>query len=1192
MNYPLRVRGLRAALHNLSRHSVSVLAAFVFALFVAVPAAFAQSTTGTIEGRVLNASNGMYLNKARIVVEGTAIDTFTNDFGEYRLTNVPAGTIKLIATYTGQEPATATVSVEAGKTAKQDLQFGQATVSEDGVIRLDPYVVATERFKNAQEIAINEERFSVNIKNVVATDAFGDIPSGNIGEFVKFMPGILIDYGASGGAGQGTADADATGISVRGFGAEDTAILIDGMPAANAFPGTMSRQSYLDTLSINNASRVEVIKVATPDMPAKSIGGQVNLVSRSAFEYAKPSFNWSAYITGNSEHLSTKETPGPVFESRKLEPAFTMSAAFPFSPKFGMSVSASFVPEFKVNQRAQPSTWTQDASPSSGTLAPLTPEQVIALLEPIYKTQRLERWQITDTPQHTERRSANVKFDWKPFPGHFLSVNVQGSTYDSVEGQRRLDYRTGVAQSYSATETIGQFNNATPRVAMTVTTRDRTGDSKSASLNYKMQRGGWDVAIAASRSESGSEYRDDVNGHFSEVAAITGGGGTQAARIQVNFREIQDGNPGKIEVLSNGGAGAALDTSKLSAWRFDGGVTAKSGESFASDENGLYKIDVKRELDFIPFADRLNLSLKVGVRRDEQKKEKWGRGSGYAEELITGKTVSFADVVDDRYINQSPGFGQPAQQWISSYKLFALDKLQNLFDVVTEGQKISNYNSFVGQQRSIKETTDAWYAMIEGRALNNRLSFVGGVRQEKQSRVGVGPFTDNRYNFVKNLDGTVFRDNAVITVSGVNYTPYVNGVNFGNSGNITVPRADGTGTGSIPNPFFTTSDGGVRARMTTAGLWFPTNADGTPRVLNNTTLEGRMLQLRTRPVDQESQGDPSFSFAASYDITKKLVGKLSWSRAMGQPPLEDVAGSPGLLSGNGQFTFDEFATPDAEGYIGNIKVANPALTPQISNNWDAALSYYFESGAKVSVSYYWKVVENQISTFKLNRTSPIFDEVLTGIGLDPAEYELFSLSTSTNSSGTQKTSGFEIEVQQNLGMLGSWGKHFNMFASFTKKNLGNPVAPIPITIELPNGTTTTINPSATRTIQRTADTFAGGGIQFSAKRFSASMRGTYRERTQRPGTGTTVIGYTPTGSTVSVPLNYIRTYDPAETRIDASLDYRISNRFSVFATGKDIFNNKRDQYREDDLGWIPEYAKYTDHRSFGIEVTLGVRGSF
>ena len=66
-----------------------ILAAFVIAL--CLPAAvFAQATSGSITGRVLNAGNGRYLNNARVTIEGTNQEAFTDEFGGYRFDNVPA----------------------------------------------------------------------------------------------------------------------------------------------------------------------------------------------------------------------------------------------------------------------------------------------------------------------------------------------------------------------------------------------------------------------------------------------------------------------------------------------------------------------------------------------------------------------------------------------------------------------------------------------------------------------------------------------------------------------------------------------------------------------------------------------------------------------------------------------------------------------------------------------------------------------------------------------------------------------------------------------------------------------------------------------------------------------------------------------------------------------------------------------
>ena len=50
-----------------------------------------QSTTGTLEGRVFNSSKEQYVERARITIDGTTLETFSDADGNYRLTNVPAG---------------------------------------------------------------------------------------------------------------------------------------------------------------------------------------------------------------------------------------------------------------------------------------------------------------------------------------------------------------------------------------------------------------------------------------------------------------------------------------------------------------------------------------------------------------------------------------------------------------------------------------------------------------------------------------------------------------------------------------------------------------------------------------------------------------------------------------------------------------------------------------------------------------------------------------------------------------------------------------------------------------------------------------------------------------------------------------------------------------------------------------------
>jgi hypothetical protein len=66
------------------------------ALLLAVArVATAQGSPGSIAGRITDRATSAPLGDARIVVVGTQRDTRTNESGQYRLTSVPAGMVRL-----------------------------------------------------------------------------------------------------------------------------------------------------------------------------------------------------------------------------------------------------------------------------------------------------------------------------------------------------------------------------------------------------------------------------------------------------------------------------------------------------------------------------------------------------------------------------------------------------------------------------------------------------------------------------------------------------------------------------------------------------------------------------------------------------------------------------------------------------------------------------------------------------------------------------------------------------------------------------------------------------------------------------------------------------------------------------------------------------------------------------------------
>lgn len=89
----------------------------------------------------------------------------------------------------------------------------------DDTVALDSFVVESSRYKNAVEIALNEEQSAVNLKKFTGADSFGYIPEGNVGEFFKQLPGIAVG-GEKGAVSAGKDAEQAQAKSVSPVGAD------------------------------------------------------------------------------------------------------------------------------------------------------------------------------------------------------------------------------------------------------------------------------------------------------------------------------------------------------------------------------------------------------------------------------------------------------------------------------------------------------------------------------------------------------------------------------------------------------------------------------------------------------------------------------------------------------------------------------------------------------------------------------------------------------------------------------------------------------------------------------------------------------------------------------------------------------------------------------------------------------------
>jgi TonB-dependent receptor len=675
------------------------------------------AANGEIRGRVLNVDNDNYLENARIEVEGSTLVTYTNKFGEYRLANVPNGDVKLDVFYTGLTKQTRTVTVQDNQIAHQDFNLsGSADLGQDNekVLKLDTFVVAEHLDTNQRSISINEQRFSPNIKTVVATDQFGDITEGNVGEFVKFLPGVTVGYTAS----------DVRNISIRGVGSQYTSIMLDGNRIASADSGTIAysatgggtRTVELEQISINNASRIEIVKARTPDLPADALGGSLNLISKSAFEYVHPQFDYDVLLAMNARNTSLHATPGLSSDttSHKALPSFDFTLALPLSKKFGITFSMLDSNIFNPQYRSNPQ-WA-----SNGTLAAVTTPPVGLAANPF-----LEKYTMQDGPKTTHRKALQLTTDWKISDNDVLSFRVQDNFYNNFFGNRNINFDTGAVAplSYTPTSTNGALGKGNVNFGSSF--RNKFGVTWNLGTEFTHTGTDWIFNAGADYSHASAHYHDGENGYFSAVTY-------QISSATVDYSNYNGINPTTIAVLNSTGHDTLGNVFDVRNPNYK--ITKVENNPVAAEDIvKAGQANLKRTFNWaLPTTFKVGVQDQFETRDVESYKVDWTPTGALA---LAGavNTYNLADMV---YNVAPPYIPQYAVVWPSQVKLYALYQSNpSLFTPTTA----TNFQNEVLGSLLFKEEISAAYAMGDTTAFNNRLRFVYGVRLEDTKDEGWGP---------------------------------------------------------------------------------------------------------------------------------------------------------------------------------------------------------------------------------------------------------------------------------------------------------------------------------------------------------------------------------------------------------------------------------------------------------------------
>lgn len=163
----------------------------------------------------------------------------------------------------------------------------------------------------SQERAIDAKRKAAGVLDAISADDIGRLADKNVAENVERLPGVGVAYDQ----GEGRY------VSIRGAPSALNNVTLNGVEVGN--PDGDSRALPLDVVSGQLLSRIEVIKAPTSDMDAQGIGGTVNLVTQSPFDFGADRFVRATVQVGYQDFndkapLQGDATVGGVFADDRV----------------------------------------------------------------------------------------------------------------------------------------------------------------------------------------------------------------------------------------------------------------------------------------------------------------------------------------------------------------------------------------------------------------------------------------------------------------------------------------------------------------------------------------------------------------------------------------------------------------------------------------------------------------------------------------------------------------------------------------------------------------------------------------------------------------------------------------------------------------------------------------------------------
>ena len=253
------------------RRKIFALPVLILCLFAWGPGFGQSSKAGSVSGTIKD-SSGAVLPSAQILLQPGSTTVASNAQGDFRIPNVTPGTYTVTVSVVGFANSIATILVHAGENTLANVTMNMSSTNQQ--------VVVTANL-DGDLAAINEQRTSENILNVMTAETIQNLPNQSVATVLGRMPGVTVQIN----------EGEAQYVQIRGTEPRLSNTTVDGVSVPG--PDPQVRQVDLWVIPGDLVGAIDINKTLSANQDGDAIGGSVNLHMRQATS-SRPTLNFES----------------------------------------------------------------------------------------------------------------------------------------------------------------------------------------------------------------------------------------------------------------------------------------------------------------------------------------------------------------------------------------------------------------------------------------------------------------------------------------------------------------------------------------------------------------------------------------------------------------------------------------------------------------------------------------------------------------------------------------------------------------------------------------------------------------------------------------------------------------------------------------------------------------------------------